>query len=62
MAMSSMRMMTAFASMSVRIVGLFHLDRQKFSVFRQHLDLLCFHLFTHWMTKTTAIDTARCIR
>ena len=62
MAMSSMRMMTAFASMSVRIVGLLHLDRQKFSVFRQHLEILILDLFTHWMTKTTAIDTARCIR
>ena len=60
--MSSMRMMTSFASMSARIVGLLHLDRQKFSVFRQHLKILILDLFTHWMTKTTAIDTARCIR
>ena len=62
MAMSSMRMMTSFASMSVRIVGLLHLGRQKFSVFHQHLDLLSFHLFTHRRTNATAIDTARCIR
>ena len=60
--MSSMRMMTPFASMSARVVGFVHLDRQKFSVFRQYLEILILDLFTHWMTKTTAIDTARCIR